>query len=129
MAEYEIVKFHDADDPTKLQFPKVPLEALCESPDTVDAAPWGIPIRCVELLAMSATAPTATKVGQCYYNTGDHKLYTAIAPQGVVNWNTGEELPDGLLYKLYQPGSTRDTLYVKSIGQSGSSLVPLVLQG
>lgn len=129
MAEYEIVKFHDSDDPTKLQFPKVPLEALCESPDTVDAAPWGIPIRCVELLAMadSEHIPTATKVGQCYYNTSDHKLYTAVSVSGNARWNNGEEPPAGFLYKVVSPGSTRDTLYVKSIDEDAVTLEPLAL--
>lgn len=127
MPSYEIIQLHDSSDQTKLQFPKVPLEALIEDPDHKDI-PFGTPVRVIELMAIvtTGTIPTPTKAGQHYYSAATRKLYTSTAA-GV--WDNGVVPANGSIYKVSSPGSTSDTLYVKSIDINGASLSPLVLTG
>ena len=124
MAIYEVVQMHDSTDTTKLQFPKVPLEAIIQDPDH-RSAPFGTPARVMELLSMSATAPTPTKADQHYFNTATRKIHTSSASGQTFVWDTnGSEPQAGVLYKVASSGNSSEgeTLYVKSIDAQGEGL-------
>ena len=124
MAIYEVVQMHDSTDTTKLQFPKVPLEAIIQDPDH-RSAPFGTPARVMELLSMSSTAPTPTKADQHYFNTSTRKIHTSSASGSSFVWDTnGSEPQAGILYKVAGSGNSSegDTLYVKSIDAQGEGL-------
>lgn len=124
MSTYEVVQMHDAADATKLQFPKVPLEAIIQDPDH-RSAPFGIPARVMELLSMSSTAPTPTAANQHYFNTATRKIHTSSASGQSFAWDaSGSDPQAGVLYKVTDSGSlsTGDTLYVKSIDAQGVGL-------
>jgi len=121
MSTYEVIQMHDAQDSSKLQFPKVPLEALIEDVNHL-TTPYGIPARVTELLALSATAPTPTKAGQHYYNTATHKIHTSETSGATFTWDAGQEPQAGILYKVPQQSGSSDTLYVKSIDALGIGL-------
>lgn len=131
MSTYEVVQMHDSADATKLQFPKVPLEAIIQDPDH-RSAPFGIPARVMELLSMSSTAPTPTATNQHYFNTATRKIHTSSANGQSFAWDvSGSEPQAGVLYKVVNSGSssTGDTLYVKSIDAQGVGLHEVLFSG
>lgn len=119
MSRYEIIQFHDSVDSTTLQFPVVPLEAIVESVDA-RSTPIGIPASVTSLSYMTSTAVAPTSSGQKYYNTSDHKIYTAVSSGAAYVWNAGEEPAAGTLYRGKISGATSDTLYIKSVDYEGA---------
>ena len=124
MSQYQVIQMHDPADPSKLQFPRVPWEAICESPDKLTTS-IGFPALVTSLSNITSNTPTPNKVNELYYNESTRKIYKAVSSGGSLQWDSGSQPSPGVLYRGRNAGETSDTLYVKSIDQQGILLAKL----
>lgn len=124
MSQYQVIQLHDPADSTTLQFPRVPLEAICESPDKLTTQ-IGFPATVTSLSNITSNTPAPTSVNELYYNEQTRKVYKAVQSGGSVQWDSGSQPEPGVLYRGRQAGDTSDTLYVKSIDSQGILLAKL----
>lgn len=124
MSQYQVIQLHDPVDSTTLQFPRVPWEAICESPDKLTTQ-IGFPATVTSLSNITSNTPAPTSVNELYYNEATRKIYKAVSSGGSVQWDSGSQPEPGVLYRGRQAGETSDTLYVKSIDSQGILLAKL----
>ena len=135
MSTYQFVQLHSKQDPTKLDFPIVPLESIVISVnalstrakicllDANNKVPQdNLPVAAVPgtYVTSAAVAPANPQLNDKYYNTDDHKVYTAVQSGGAVVWDNGAPPDDYRIYVL--PGNT---LYIKSVNENGTVLAPI----
>lgn len=136
MSTYQFVQLRSKQNPSLLDFPIVPLEALVLSVDNLSTrariclldengkvpqanlSVEGLPG--VYLTAMSSSPPGSPALGDKYFNTTDHKIHTAVQGGGGIEWNAGAAPQDTAIYAL--PGNT---LYVKSVSGGVANLTPV----